>query len=411
MNFQKRIESGWKLRFFIIWIGQAFSLFGSGIVDFALIWWLTDVTGSEQVLVIGNLVALLPRMVLGPFAGTLIDRADKKRVMILADGAIALVTLGLMAAAAFGWLSAALVLFVLFLRSMGGMFHQPAMKSATAILFPADQQARIGGFNRVLTGAMTIISPVAGALFLELLPMAAVLAVDVVTAALAITSLLPIRMPPAHEKTELSAGDVLRETWDGLRYVWDSRSLKYVVFTCTAVNIGVGPCAALKSMLVKSVFSGGAAELSVITSAEGAGLLLGGIIMGLWGGFRRNLLTSGLGWGLVGLSYFGISVLAGDQFVLLAAFFLASGIAMAIGCAGLDAYYMNAVPEAYHGRVFSVLATLDNTTVPLGLIIAAVTGGLIRIQTWYLITGILHFGLFVFWLFSRRIRKAEEGRE
>ena len=126
----------WKVRFFTIWTGQAFSLLGSSLVDFALIWYLTEVTGSERILVVSNLLALLPRMILGPFAGSLIDRMPRKRVMVLADGGIALVTAALIALFALDAVSVPMVMGVLLLRSLGAMFHQPAMKSATALLVP-----------------------------------------------------------------------------------------------------------------------------------------------------------------------------------------------------------------------------------------------------------------------------------
>ena len=83
--------SNWKARFFTIWTGQAFSLLGSSLVDFALIWWLTETTGSERILAFSSLLTLLPRMILCPFAGSVIDRLNRKTAMILADGAIALV--------------------------------------------------------------------------------------------------------------------------------------------------------------------------------------------------------------------------------------------------------------------------------------------------------------------------------
>ncbi len=78
----------WKGLFFPVWVGQAFSLFGSSVVDFALIWYLTDQTGSERVLAFSTLLTLVPRMLLGPFAGSLIDRLKRRTVMILADSAV-----------------------------------------------------------------------------------------------------------------------------------------------------------------------------------------------------------------------------------------------------------------------------------------------------------------------------------
>src|SRR5512136_454961 len=87
--------SNWKIPFFAIWTGQAFSLIGSSLVQFALVWWLTATTGSATVLATGTLVAILPGVVLGPFTGALVDRWNRRTVMIAADGFIALVSIWL----------------------------------------------------------------------------------------------------------------------------------------------------------------------------------------------------------------------------------------------------------------------------------------------------------------------------
>src|ERR1043166_7944801 len=83
----------WAGRFFTIWIGQAFSLFGSALVQFALIWWLTQKSGSATVLAIATLVGMLPQIIVGPFAGALVDRWNRRFIMIVADGTIALFSL------------------------------------------------------------------------------------------------------------------------------------------------------------------------------------------------------------------------------------------------------------------------------------------------------------------------------
>lgn len=406
---QRAPQAHWKRRFFTIWTGQAFSLLGSSLVDFSLIWWLTDATGSEQLLIISTLLKLLPQMILGPFTGVLIDRMNRKRVMLIADGSIALVTVGLLALVHTGQVTPGAVLAVLALRSLGGTLHQPAMRSATVLMIPGEQQARIAGMNRMMSGAMTVVTPVAGALMLELFGLESTLYVDIVTAAIAVGTLLPVSVPDAQAQGAARAG-VLREAADGFRYVLRTGGLFFVVGTCTLVNIGVGPCQVLRPLLVKEVFGGGALELSWITAAGGVGLAAGGAIMSAWGGFKRNLLTSGLGWGGVGASLMAIALLPGDNFAWLVACTFVMDLFNAIGASGLEAYYAANVDERYHGRVFSVLTALDNTTVPLGLIAATFMTELVPMQFWFFLTGALHFMLFVFWSFSKRLKQCEIPR-
>src|SRR5512141_2541066 len=92
MENQSSVTEKWAGRFFAIWTGQAFSLFGSSLVQFALIWWLTQKTGSATVLATSTMAALLPQILLGPFAGALVDRWNRRVIMIVADAAIALAT-------------------------------------------------------------------------------------------------------------------------------------------------------------------------------------------------------------------------------------------------------------------------------------------------------------------------------
>ena len=402
------MKTGWRKTFFPVWSGQAFSLFGSSLVDFALIWWLTETTGSETILALSTLASLLPIMFLGPFAGSLIDRFSRQRVMILADGAIALVTLLLLLCFQAGVVQVWMIFIVLVLRSLGSAFHRPAMMASTAMLVPADYLTRVGGMNRVLTGAMNIVCPVLGALLIGLFDIRAVLLIDVITAAIAVMTLafVSIPNPPQEETRQLS---VWRQTVEGAQYLKSAKNLCFVVFTCTATNVFCGAWNAFQSLIVVDAFGGGATELGYLGSANGIGLLIGGCIMGAWGGFQRKLITSGFGWLGYGLSLVAFVLTPRHLFfpVALGAI-LVSGIFMAIGCSSLDAFYQTYVPLDKQGRVFSLLTSLDNLTVPVGLIIAAVVGSRLPVRIWPLLVGLFHITLGICWYFSKNLKAAEE---
>ncbi len=149
----------WRSVFIAIWTGRAFSLFGSQLVQFALVWWLTQTTGSATVLAGATLVALLPQILVAPIAGALVDRWNRRWVMVFADGGIALATLGLALLFAFGIARVWHVYLALLVRSMGGAFHWPAMQAATAMMVPDRHLARIGGLNQSLFGLASIVCP------------------------------------------------------------------------------------------------------------------------------------------------------------------------------------------------------------------------------------------------------------
>lgn len=400
------MERNWRSRFFTVWIGQAFSLFGSSLVDFALIWWLTEVTGSETILALSTLTALVPTMLLGPFAGSLIDKFSRRKVMILADGGIAVVTLCLLAAFLTGAEQVWMFFVVLFLRSLGSAFHQPAMLASTTLMVPEDQLTRIGGMNRILQGAMKIVAPTLGAMLISLFDVESVLFIDVVTASIAVGTLLFVSIP--NPEVRESKINVWQDTLDGIHYLRGARNVLFVVLTCTLANVFCGPTNAFRPLLIKEVFGGGAAEIGYVGSLSGIGLLVGGFIMSVWKGFKRKLITSGLGWGGVGLFFMLVALCPGNMFGLALFFFFAAGVSGAVGGAPLDAFYQTYVPDELQGRVFSLLTTLDNLTVPIGLIISAAAGDRVPVPVWFFLVGISHFGLFVAWAFSKKLKAAEE---
>jgi MFS transporter, DHA3 family, macrolide efflux protein len=137
----------WARRFFTIWTGQALSLFGSALVQFALIWWLTQKSGSATVLAIAVLVGMLPQIVIGPFAGALVDRWNRRTIMIVADTTIAVFSLLLAYLFAAGTVQIWHIYAVMAIRALGGAFHFPAMSASTPLMVPKEQLTRINGLN------------------------------------------------------------------------------------------------------------------------------------------------------------------------------------------------------------------------------------------------------------------------
>src|SRR4030043_2426378 len=188
--------NSWALRFFTIWTGQAFSLFGSQLVSFTVIWCVTQTTGSATVLATASLVGLLPQVILGPFTGTQVDRWNRRIIMIVADGLIALSPIVLAILFALGHVQIWQVYALLFVRSVSGGFHWPAMQASTTLMVPKEHLPRSQGLNQMLQGGMSIASAPLGALLLVWLPMQGILAIDVVTALLAISPLFFFKIPP-----------------------------------------------------------------------------------------------------------------------------------------------------------------------------------------------------------------------
>jgi DHA3 family macrolide efflux protein-like MFS transporter len=286
----------WKARFFTIWSGQQLSLVASSLAQFALVWWVTATTGSATVLATATMFALLPGVLLGPFAGALVDRWNRRRVIIVADGLVAIMAAWL---AFLFWTDTIQIwhiYIIMFGRSIGDCFHWPAMTSSTSLMVPEKHLTRVSGINQTMQGARSIVAPPVGALLVALLPMHTILALDVVTALLAVVPLFFLPIPQPEPRTEPGAQkggtSLLGDMREGFRYIWNWRGLRVLLFTSMILNFLLTPAGGLMPILTTRHFGGDAALLGWLNSVWGVGIVMGGLILGVWGGFRRRIFTA-----------------------------------------------------------------------------------------------------------------------
>jgi DHA3 family macrolide efflux protein-like MFS transporter len=378
------------LSFLTIWVGQAFSLLGSRIVQFALVWWLTQLTGSATVLATASIVALVPEIVLGPLAGAYVDRWNRRTVMIVADGTIALASVWL---AYMFWIGAAQVWHVyviMLVRAIGGSFHWPAMQASTTLMVPKEHLARVAGLNQTLFGALSIAGPPLGALLMELLPLHGVVLVDVSTAAVAIFCLLLVQIPQP-QRGDLGADkpSIWADLRGGMRYIARWRGMLVLIGSAMIVKIALTPAFSLMPLLVSDHFDGGAAELSLLEAIAGIGIVAGGVILSIWGGFRRKILTTLAGMVILGLSFGVLGLLPGTWFsIALGSSFLA-GLMIPFIDGPINAILQATVAPEMQGRVFTMVGSLISITSPFSLSIAGPVSDALGLQMWYVVAGVL----------------------
>ena len=404
----------WAPRFFTIWTGQAFSLLGSQLVSFAVIWWLTQTTGSATVLATASLVGLLPQVILGPFTGTLVDRWNRRLTMIMADGMIALATVVLAILFALGHVQIWQVYALLFVRSVCGGFHWPAMQASTSLMVPKEHLTRIQGLNQMLQGGMSIASAPLGALLLAWIPMQAILAIDVITASLAIIPLLFFQVPQP-ERNDLRPEAMGKSTfWQdfraGFRYVWNWPGLMLIGVMATVINFLLTPAFSLLPILVTKHFNGGAIQLATLESLSGTGFIVGGLILSAWGGFKRRILTTLMGLLAMGAGCLVMGLLPSTAFALAVGTMFFVGIMSPIVNGPLMAAVQAAVAPEMQGRVFMLISTMAGAMSPLGLMIAGPIADKLGVQTWFIIGGIVTIGMGIIGVFIPAIMHFEDGR-
>ena len=382
----------WAPRFFTIWTGQAFSLVGSALVQFALVWWMTSQTGSATVLATATLFALLPQIVLGPFVGALVDRWNRRLIMILADGGIALATGVLIFLFATNRVQVWHVYVIMLIRSLGGAFHSPAMTASTSLMVPKSFLTRLAGFNQTLQGIIGIFAPPLGALLLGLLPMQGVLAVDIVTAALAIVPLLLFAIPNPPRQEAQANGTVQKTSYwqdlvQGFQYVIKWPGLLGIILMAMLVNFLLVPASSLAPLVVTKIFNKGVVELGWTETIFGVGMISGGLLLGAWGGFKRKIVTTLVGILGISLGVILVGVAPGDQFFLLLAANFIIGVAQVLANGPLGAIFQTSVDHDMQGRVFSLIGAGATAMMPLSLLIAGPISDWLGLRVWYLIGG------------------------
>ena len=413
-NSTSDIPHNWSTLFFTIWTGQAISLFGSALVQFALVWWLAQRTGSATILTTAFLVGMLPQIVLGPFAGALVDRWNRRIIMIAADSTIAAFSLLLAWLFATGRAEIWHIYAIMAVRSLGGAFHFPAMSASTPLMVPEEQLTRVNGLNQTLQGINGLIAPPVGALLLGLFQTQAVLLIDVGTAALAILPLLFIPIPQPErieEPTQPEKPSLLNDIGVAMRYIRSWPGLVAILAMALFLNFLLVPTGALLPLLVTEHFKKGAIDLGLLESAEGFGIIAGGIILSIWGGFKRKITTSVLGIIGLGLGVMLTGLAPANLFYLAIAGSALLGFMIPITNGPIGAILQSVIRRDMQGRVMSLVSSAATAISPLGLLLAGPLSDWLGIRVWFWAGGFICISIGAMALFIPTIMEIENNRE
>ena len=357
------------------------------MVQFALVWWLTMASGSASVLAFASIMAVLPQVLLGPFAGTLVDRWNRRTILMISDGLIALAIVVLALLFAQGAVQIWHIYVLMAIRSLGGAFQWPAMQASTTLMVPEEHLSRISGINQSLQGLANIVAPPLGALLLELMPIQNILAIDVSTAILAIGPLFFMSIPQPHREEAEGRPSVLADLREGFRFVWGWKGLMAIVGMALVINLLTSPAFSLLPLLVTHHFNGGAIELAWLQSANGVGMILGGILLGVWGGFKSRIKTAMFALGITGACLLVFGFTPGSAFFLAVGLIFVFGAMNSIANASFFALLQSTVPADIQGRVFTLMMSLTMSMTPVGLALAGPVADLMGIRIWYVVAG------------------------
>ena len=360
----------------------------------ALIFYLTEKTNSSMTLALATLVGFLPQGVLGLFIGGWIDRHSRKRIMIGADLFIAAVSALLAVISAFLDPPVWVVLAILFLRSIGSAFHTPSINAVTPLIVPTDKLAKCTGYIQSLQSVSSIVSPALGALLYAQCTLTEIIALDVVGAVIASIAVMLVKIPNIDVANIPQSEGVLAGAKEAYRILAQQKGLLTLLWMGALYMFAYMPINALFPLISMNHFGGTTWHVAMSESVFAAGMLLGGIVLGVWGGFQRKTTTV-----LLSIAVMGIAL-------LIAGILPASGfIAFVVCCAIMGfsapfygvqtAIYQEMVRPEYLGRVFSLSLSTMSLAMPLGLIAAGCFADMTGVETWFAISGIFIAGIAV----------------
>jgi len=355
--------------FLIVWSGQVISLIGSGLTSFALGVWLYQQTERATPFALTVLLANLPRILLAPLAGSLADRWNRRWMMILADSADALVKLGAVGLVATGNLQVWHVYLVAVLSSVCSAFQEPAYTASIVMLVPKKDLARANGLIQTAQAVESLISPLLAAALMGTVGLRAIFAIDFFTYFFAIGALLVVRIPQP-KLSESDTGGDRGTVWRDARYGWGylkaRPGLLGLLLYFALVNFLLNGVGVLTGPMVLAF--GSSTTLGVVQMASGAGLLLGSVVMSMWGGPQRRIVgvigaiaLAALGGLAMGLRPWAPLVSCGVAWFLF-------WIPVAAGSS--QAIFQSKVAPGAQGRVFAVRGMISRSMMPLATLVA-----------------------------------------
>lgn len=359
--------------FLIIWFGQLISIIGSGLTGFGLSVWIFEKTGQALPIALNALFFNLPRVLLAPIAGAIADRYNRRHIMILADSGAAVTTLGVVALLFTGRLEVWHIYLSTAISSCFGAFQDPAYRASITMLVPKDDLARAGGLDQMSFAVQSILTPLIAGVLYAGFGLKAIILIDFVTFFFAVGALALVHIPQP-KATSVAAEDrqrnrMWREAAFGWKYLLERPGLFGLLWYYAVVNFFLTLSGVLFAPLVLSY--GTPTEMGVVQTFGGVAMLVGGLIMSIWGGPKSRriwgviaaIALSGFGYLLAGLRPSTL-LIASAQFVILFFIPISAAISQAV-------WQMKVAPEI-QGRVFAIRGMIAFSIMPVANIAAGI---------------------------------------
>ncbi|MEW5826209.1 MAG: MFS transporter [Candidatus Bipolaricaulota bacterium] len=355
--------------FTLVWLGQLVSVLASNAASFALAIWAYETTGRATALGVLSASFLVPFLVLSPIAGAMVDRYNRKAMMMVSDLAAAAATTAVLVLHATGSLSIGHLYLTTVLVGLGNTFQWPAYSAAISTMIPKRQYQRANGMMSLVDSGPGVLAPLlAGALY-PVVGLTGLLLLDIGTFALAVAALVIVEIPTPPPSAEGAAarGHLLHEAVYGFRYIFARKGLLGLAIFFATLNFFAGM--GLMTPFILSRTQHDSAALGIVMSAAALGGVAGGLLVSAWGGFRRRITNVFVGeflFGFLSLFLFGFG--RGLAFWIPTA--ALGSLAVCLSNSAAQAIWQAKVPADLQGRVFSARRLIAFSLLPITPVVA-----------------------------------------
>ena len=359
-------QNNWKRKTVLFLASQCITLFGSMIVQMSIIWYVTLKTSSGGWVAAFTICSYLPQFLISFFAGVWADRYNRKKLIVLADGVITIATLIMflvmpMISSDFVLLSALLVISIV--RSIGAGVQTPAVNAVIPHLVPAEYLMKYNGINATIQSIVQFIAPAVAGTVLSIGTFRSTLFIDIVTALIGIGLLSCILLP----KQEVANDNisVFSEIKAGIHYSFSDKMIGKILIVYGLFILLTVPAGFMSALLVSRVYGDVYWYLTAVELVGFAGMALGGVLMGMWGGFKSRFKT--FAFGLLILSIMTIGMGITPYFVLYLAMMFVYSIALTIIQTATTTIIQENAQESMIGRVFGLMGAMYSGFLPVGM--------------------------------------------
>ena len=354
--------------FLVIWFGQFISLIGSQFTSFALGVWVYQNTGLVTDFALISFFGMLPGLVISPLAGALVDRWDRRWAMILSDSVAGLSTLIIALLLITGQLQIWYIYFATIINSISNGFQWPAYNAAITLLVRKKHLGRASGMIQLSEALARLLSPICGGFLVILIKLQGVMLLDLVTFLFALVTLLIVKFPKPKNTIagKLGQGSLLQESIYGWSYIKERPGLMGLLIFFAISNFAVSTAEVLFTPLVLSFTS--ANVLGMVLSIAGCGMLVGSILISIWGGPKRRIYGVLVFELLLGLCIFLVGVRSSISLIIIGGF--GAFFSIPIYQSSSNAIWQTKVAPDVQGRVFSIRRMIAWSSRPLAYLLA-----------------------------------------